>query len=145
MANSTINTNNVVTKFKAETRKEYVRKGRYESVIGNTANSVIQTNKDLKKFSIPLIGKLSGAGVRGSSTLTGSEEAVSNFAATFQPKHLRNAILVDDEEREKSEFDKHSRVIRWALMNKDYRQIFMSKSKGEVFSFIKRATELWIA
>jgi N4-gp56 family major capsid protein len=116
MASSTINTNNVVTNFHAKVRKEYVRGGRYEAVTGNNENSVIQVNNDLKKFSIPLVAKLSGAGVRGSSQLTGSEEALSNYAATFQPKHVRQGVLIDNEEREKSEFDLFSEA-KPALMD----------------------------
>lgn len=116
MAESTIASANIVTKFQEKAYLEYVRKGRFGPLIGNTVNSPIQTNRDLKKHSIPLIAKLSGAGVRGSSQLVGSEEALSNFEFNFQPTHLRNGVLINNEEREKSEFDLFSEA-RPTLMN----------------------------
>lgn len=106
MASSQIAAANKETKFQKKVRKEYVRGdlvfGRFT---GDTENSMIQVNKNLNKKSIPLVAKLSGDGVRGSSQLVGQEEALSNFAQTFQPKYLRNGVLIDVEERELSAFD----------------------------------------
>ena len=116
MAESTINSANIVTKFQKKAYLEYVRGGRFAPLIGNTINSPIQTNRDLQKHSIPLVAKLSGAGVRGSAQLVGSEEALNNFEFNFQPKHLRNGVLIDNEEREKSAFDLFSEA-RPTLMN----------------------------
>lgn len=105
MASSSISTANIVTNFQKEVNREYVRKGRFGAYIGATENAIIQTNQDLKKHSIPLVGKVGGAGVRGSSTLSGNEQAISNYAMTFQPTYLRQGVVIDNEEREKSEFD----------------------------------------
>jgi len=105
MATSTISSANIVTIFQKKVVHEYIRGGRFGPYIGNNENSIIQVNKDLKKHSIPLVGKLSGTGVRGSNSLVGSEEALSNHAFIFQPTHIRNGVLIDNEEREKSEFD----------------------------------------
>lgn len=116
MANSTVSANNKTTRFQKEVRNEYVREGRFGPYIGADTNSIIQVNRDLKKTSIPLVGKLSGSGVRGSSSLTGNEEALSNFAATGQPTYHRNGVLIDNEERELSEFDLFSEA-RPSLMN----------------------------
>jgi len=116
MANSTIAAANKVTKFQKKVKREYVREGRFGRFIGNNENSIIQVNQDLQKKSLPLVGKLGGAGVRGSSQLVGSEEALSNYAMTFDPKHLRNGVLIDVEEREKSAFDLYSEA-KPSLMN----------------------------
>ena len=116
MANSTVNTNNLTTRFQSEVRREYVRGGRFGPYIGKTENAIIQVKQDLRKVSIPLVGKLSGAGVSGSSTLAGSEEALSNYAMTLQPKYFRNGVLVDNEENEKAEFELFQEA-RPALMN----------------------------
>lgn len=116
MAQSTISSSNVVTRFQREVRREYVRDGRFGPYIGNNVNSIIQVNRDLKKVSIPLITKLSGQGVEGSTLLTGNEETLSNYAATFQPTYKRNGVLIDNEENEKSEFDLFGEA-RPALMN----------------------------
>lgn len=119
MAQSTIQSGNITTRFQKKVRREYVREGRFGPLIGNDENSVIQTNRDLKKISIPLIAKLSGSGVRGSSQLTGAEEALANFAATFQPRHVRNGVTLDNEEGEKSEFDLFAEarpaLMRWMM------------------------------
>ena len=108
MAQSTISTANQVTNFNKNVRREYVRGGCFGPYIGNNENSIIQVNKDLKKHSIALVGKLSGPGVTGSSQLVGSEEALSNYEFNFTPKHQRHGVLIDNEEREKSEFDLYS-------------------------------------
>lgn len=105
MTQSTINSANRTTRFMSEVRKEYVRGGRFGPYIGNTENSIIQTNRDLKKVSIPLVAKLSNAGVSGSTSLSGNESPLSNYAMTLQPTYWRNAVLIDNEENEKAEFD----------------------------------------
>lgn len=116
MSLSGISSGNKVTDFQAKTNKTYVRDGRYGPYIGATENAIIQTNKNIRKKSIPLIGKLSGGGVRGSTSLVGNEEPLSNFDFTFEPTHLRNGVLIDNEEREKSEFDLYMEA-KPALMN----------------------------
>lgn len=105
MAQAAISTGNVVTDFQKKVNRVYVREGRFGPYIGASENAIIQTNKNIRKKSIPLVGKLSGSGVRGSTQLVGNEEALSNYDFTFEPTHLRNGVLIDNEEREKSEFD----------------------------------------
>lgn len=104
MAQSTPATANEVTHFQKKVNREYVRGGRFKAYIGADENSVIQTNKDIKKRSIPLIAKLSGSGVTGTDTLSGNEEALSNYEMPFTPSYDRNAVKVNDEDNEKSEF-----------------------------------------
>lgn len=116
MAQSTISSGNKVTDFQKKVNRVYVREGRFGPYIGPTENDIIQTNNNIRKKSIPLVGKLSGSGVRGSTSLVGSEEALSNYDFIFEPTHLRNGVLIDNEEREKSEFDLFSEA-RPALMN----------------------------
>lgn len=105
MALSTISSGNKVTDFQKKVNRTYVREGRFGPYIGASENAIIQTNKNIRKKSIPLVGKLSGAGVRGSVSLVGNEEALSNFDFLFEPTHVRHGVLIDNEEREKSEFD----------------------------------------
>lgn len=116
MANSTISAGNKVTDFQKKANKVYVREGVYGKYIGATENAIIQTNKNLRKKSIPLIGKLKSAGVRGSTQLVGNEEPLSNHDFLFEPTHLRHGVTIDNEEREKSEFDLFQEA-RPALMN----------------------------
>ena len=116
MAESSIIAANKVTNFQTKVYLEYVRKGRFGPLIGNTENSPIQTNRDLQKHSIALVAKLDGAGVRGSSQLVGNEEALSNFEFNFEPTHLRNGVTITNAERQKSKFDLFTEA-RPALMN----------------------------
>ena len=116
MALSSISSGNKVTDFQKKVNRVYVRDGRFGPYTGASENAIIQTNRNIRKKSIPLVGKLSGGGVRGSSQLVGFEEPLSNFDFTFEPTHLRNGVLIDNEEREKSEFDLYTEA-RPALMN----------------------------
>lgn len=122
MASSTISSGNLVTRFKSEVKTEYVRGGRFGPFIGNDVNKIIQTNRDLKKTSLPLVAKVGGAGVRGSTQLSGSEQPLSNFAYTLQPTYHRQGVLIDNEEREKSEFDLFSEakptLMNWMMETK---------------------------
>lgn len=122
MAGSSISSANQTTRFQSEVRREYVRGGRFGPYIGKTENAVIQVKQDLKKVSIPLITKLSNSGVSGSSSLSGNEEALSNYAATLQPTYWRNGVLIDNEENEKSEFDLFEEgrpaLMNWAMEKK---------------------------
>lgn len=116
MSETSVSSGNKVTDFQKKVNRVYVREGKFGKYIGATENAIIQTNQNIRKKSIPLIGKLSGTGVRGSSQLVGNEESLSNFDFTFEPTHLRNGVLIDNEEREKSEFDLYTEG-RPALMN----------------------------
>jgi len=122
MASSSIASGNVVTRFKKKVRREYVRGGRFGPYIGMDENKIIQITNENKKFSIPLIAKLSGPGVRGSTQLSGSEESLSNYAALTQPTYHRNGVLIDNEKREKSEFDLFSEgrptLMNWMMETK---------------------------
>ena len=103
MAQSTVATANEVTHFQKKVNREYVRGGKFKAYIGAGENSVIQTNQDLKKRSIPLIAKV-GGGVTGTSTLSGNESSLANYEMPFTPSYDRNAVKVNDEDNEKSEF-----------------------------------------
>lgn len=105
MAASSIASANVVTKFHKKVKREYVRGGRFGPFIGTDENKIIQITTEEKKFSLPLVAKLDGPGVRGSTQLAGSESPLSNYALTLQPTYIREGVLIDNEEKEKSEFD----------------------------------------
>lgn len=116
MTLSTVSSGNKVTDFQKKVNRVYVRDGRFGPYIGASENAIIQTNRNIRKKSIALVGKLSGSGVRGSTQLVGNEEPLSNYDFTFEPTHVRQGVLIDNEEREKSEFDLYTEA-RPALMN----------------------------
>lgn len=119
MARSTISEGNKTTRFQTKVRREYVREGKFGPYIGNDVNSIIQTNKNLKKISIPLVAKVGGGGVQGSQQLTGNEKPLANFAQTMQPTYFRQGVLVDNEENELSEFnlfeEARPTLMDWAM------------------------------
>jgi len=116
MASTFVSSGNKVTDFQKTVNRVYVRQGRFGPYIGASENAIIQTNQNIRKKSIPLVAKLSGVGVRGSASLVGNEEALSNYDFTFEPTHIRNGVLIDNEEREKSQFDLFTEA-KPALMN----------------------------
>lgn len=116
MSNMTISSSNKTTQFQSEVRREYVRDGRFGPYIGTDQNSIIQTNRKLKKTSIALIAKTRGGGVEGSTSLVGNEANIENYEFNTQPKYYRQGHLIDAEERELSEFDLFSEA-RPNLMN----------------------------
>ena len=119
MASSNISSGNKTTRFQKKVKHEYVRGGIFGPYIGNDVNSIIQVNKNLKKVSLPLVGKVGGAGVTGSGTLSGNEQAMSNFDFLMQPTYHRQGVLIDNEENELAEFDLFSEarpgLMSWAM------------------------------
>lgn len=134
MANSTINSQNVATKFFNSVATEYVRGSRFSKYQGKGPNHVITIKEGLKTVSIPLVAKLSGSGVTGSSTLAGNEENLNNYAMTLTPTHYRNGVLIDNEENEKSEFDLFNEA-RPALMNwaKELQRDHIIEAMGAIY------------
>jgi len=116
MVNTTVATANEETEFLKKVQNEYIRGGRFGPYIGKDTNKIIQMNRNINKLSVPLVAKLGGTGVDGSATLSGNEEALSNYAYTCNPTHKRNAVLIDNEENEKSAF-RLKQEARPALMN----------------------------
>ena len=106
MTTTTISAENKLTNFKKKVAREYVRSGRFGPYIGKDQNKIIQI-ATIKRgdCSLPLVGKLRGSGVSKSGQLVGNEEALSNTAYKLSPKYRRNGVLIDNEEREKSQFD----------------------------------------
>jgi N4-gp56 family major capsid protein len=86
----------------------YVRQNRFKRYMGTDENSIIQLKEDLTKqagdkINIPLIAKLTGAGVTGNTLLEGSEEALLNYNHQLTVATLRNAVAVTDNEQQYTE------------------------------------------
>lgn len=121
MANTTITSGNVATKFDSEFFREYVRNHRFASFTGTgmTMPIVIKEERNGQKISIPLVTRLSGNGVAGSSTLEGNEEQVGNYSMLLTPTYYRNGVRFDKEEAEKPNFDIRGAakplLMEWAM------------------------------
>ena len=107
MANTTISSGNVATRFDSEFFREYVRAQRFSDITGTGMNMpiCIKEERGGKKISIPFVTRLDGNGVTGSSTLRGNGEAIGNYADELTPTYYRHAVEFDKEEAEKPEFD----------------------------------------
>lgn len=120
MANTTAHASNVVTNWKRKAFFEYVRNNRFAKFSGTGENNVIIMKEDERQqFSIPMVHRLTGAGVSGSSALVGSEESLANFGWDITPTYYRNAVRATKEEIEKVNFDMMGAARRvltnWAM------------------------------
>jgi len=105
MAFTTVNAANVEELWDSQFFKEYVRANRFKRYMGTTPNSVIQLREDLTKkagdgITIPLVTKLSGAGVTGNGLLEGNEEALGNYGHKIEVATRRHAVAVTDNDQQ---------------------------------------------
>lgn len=89
---------------------EYVRESGFLPYMGRKKTSVICTMYELasesgKTINIPLITKLSAAGVRGSGVLDGKEEQLGNYNCAISVDWVRNAVKVPKSTQYKTEID----------------------------------------
>lgn len=105
MANTTVNSSLQVKNFLSDFFQEYIRENRFSKYMGTDNNAVITTKEGKQIINIPLVTRLKGAGVTGSSTLDGNEEVISNYAMNLIPTYYRNAVRLTKEEKDKPAFD----------------------------------------
>ena len=119
MANTTVNSQIVETKFLKEFQREYVRANRFARYTGTSNASVIYIKEGRQIINIPLVTRLKGAGVTGSTTLRGNGEKISNFGINLTPAYSRHAVEFDKEEMEKPAIDLMSAarplLMDWAM------------------------------
>lgn len=89
---------------------EYVRESGFLPYMGRKSSSIIVTKYELasengKTINIPLITKLSAAGVRGSGVLDGQEEQLGNYNCAVSVDWIRNAVKVPKSTQYKTEID----------------------------------------
>jgi N4-gp56 family major capsid protein len=103
---------------------EYVRNNRFRPYMGTTTNSIIQTKEDLTRskgdrITLPLVGKLSGAGRTGNQVLEGFEETLDNYGWEIPVDVLRNAIVVTDWEEQQNAIELRNaareQLMTWAM------------------------------
>lgn len=123
MANTTAHSTVIHTRHLSDYFREYVRRNKFAKYTGASANNVIVAKEERvtgrQAISIPAIGRLSGAGVSGSTTLRGSGEALKNFGFDLTPTYYRNAVEFTLEELEKPNFDMFAasrpNLMDWAM------------------------------
>lgn len=105
MANTVSASELVVKKYLSEFFKEFVRTNRFSKETGTGVNNVVCIKEGRKLIEIPLVTRLAGDGVSGSSTLRGNGEKIGNYGFTLTPTYYRTAVEFDKEELEKPNID----------------------------------------
>lgn len=105
MANTTTNSDLQVTKYLSDFFQEYIRNSRFSRYTGTGNNNVITIKEGRQQISVPLVTRLTGGGVSGSTTLRGNGEAIGNYGLTLTPTYHRHAVEFDKEEMEKPNID----------------------------------------
>jgi hypothetical protein len=108
MADTTVSSANLVQQWDNDYFLEYIRGNRFNRYMGTDANSIIHlnetlTNKPGTQVTIPLITRLKGQGVSGNNVLEGNEEQLSNYGHKITANVLRNGVVIDWLEEQKSE------------------------------------------
>jgi len=99
MADSTVATGLTVQQWDDKFFTEYLQENLFSKYMGTDENSIIQVKEDLTKkkgdsVTYALINKLTNAGVTGSNTLEGNEEAMDSRSHKVTVDQYRNAIRV---------------------------------------------------
>lgn len=106
--------------------KEYFQENRFAREMGRSENSIIQVKEDLTKkkgdsVTFALVNRATGAGVTGSSTLKGNEEAITSRSFRLEVNLRRNAFVTTEWDEQKSAIDlrnaMRSVAMDWAQEN----------------------------
>jgi len=105
MADTTAASGLTVQQWDDKFFREYIQENRFKGEMGTSENSIIQTkemNGKGKTITWALLNRLTGAGVTGSSTLEGNEEALDSRSFTLDITKRRHAVRVSDIEEQYS-------------------------------------------
>lgn len=99
MADTPVATGLTVQQWDSSFFKEYLEANRFRAVMGTSPNNVIQLKTDLttKKgdsVTYALVNRLASAGITGSNTLEGNEEAMDTRSFKLTVNKIRNAVRV---------------------------------------------------
>jgi len=125
MADTTLATASQVQKWDANYFAEYVRNSGFKPYMSKGSSSVICAKYQLtdvgKTINIPMIGRLSGAGVTGSTALEGAEEALNNYNHAISINWTRNGVLITKDQQHYTEMSLRAagkeRLTVWAMEN----------------------------
>ncbi len=109
MTITTVASASVVQKWDSNFFLEYVRDSGFKPYMGRGSNSVIGVKYELasggKTINMPLVTRLTGAGVTGNNTLEGAEEALGNYNHSISIDWLRNAVRLTKDQEHYTEMD----------------------------------------
>jgi len=108
MADTTLATASQIAKWNADYFAEYVRESGFMPYMGRSPMSIIHANYQLttgKTINLPLITRLAGAGVTGSTVLEGAEEALGNYNHAISIDWKRHGVLLTKDQEHYTEMD----------------------------------------
>lgn len=133
-----------LTKWQRKFLGEYIRDSGFEPYMGDSEMDIISVVNDLKTdgftIRIPLMGRIQGNGVSGSTQLAGAEQQLDQYYQDISWEFYRQAVLADKKNREKSAVDFLSqarpRLRDWASELVKYQLIdsFHKMTNGTKFS-----------
>ena len=100
MAETSVPSNSRVIKWQRDFWREYIRANRFSKAMGTDDSAPIQLVEDLESsvgetVNIELVNRLAGAGVTGTSTLEGNEEALGQRNFRLTVNRTRHAVVHD--------------------------------------------------
>lgn len=113
MAQTVLNTQSRIQKWNTEFFFEYVRESAFQPYMGNAGGDGMmmpilvkyELTSGGKTVNMPFIEKLDGAGVRGTNTLEGNEEALGNYNQQVTVNWNRHAVSIPKPEQHWTEMD----------------------------------------
>ncbi len=109
MALSTVTSASIVEKWCSDYFAEYVRESGFKPYMGKSPMMPIHVKYELtdvgKIVNIPLVTKLTGAGVTGQTALEGAEEALNNYNHAVTIGWIRNGVAQTEDQLHWTEMD----------------------------------------
>jgi N4-gp56 family major capsid protein len=110
MADFTLATASAKEVWSDQFTAEYIRDSALLPYMGMDETSIIRVRKELTgqagaAVHFPLVMRLRGAGVTGSTTLYGSEDTLSNYSDCVRTTLKRNAVMITEDQSFKTELD----------------------------------------
>lgn len=127
MAEVTLATASEKQKWLSQYFSEYIRESGFAGYMGKSSSSIIVAKHELeqeagKTINIPLITRLTGTGVTGSTVLDGNEEDLGNYNCAISVDWRRNGVRVPKSTSYKTDIDLMN-AARDALKNWESEQM----------------------
>lgn len=108
MADTTPASGSVVSRWDDQYFAEYIRDSGFKPYMGTGPTAIIQVREDFVRqrgqtINIPLVTRLKGSGVTGSTVLEGNEEALGNYNWGIPINTLRHGVVVDEWQEQQTE------------------------------------------
>jgi len=128
MAEQSVPTSLQTIAFRRDFAREYVRKNRFAGYSGKGPTNVICQKLDsAHSIRHPLVTRLQGAGVSGSSMLRGSGESIGLYSWDTVPTYYRHAVEFNKEDYEKTNLnlmmEARPLLLEWAMNETRIRQV----------------------